>query len=83
MKKVIKITENQFNNYLNRKRTKKMYNEIASKLDDYKEHLNPNLPIDKITNEIVDSYRDMGLLTEDIEKQLIKNGYILKSKNKK
>lgn len=79
MKKVIKITENQFNNYLNRKRTKKMYNEIASKIDDYKECLNPNLPIDKITNEVVESYRDMGLITEDVEKLLISNNYISKS----
>ena len=75
MKKFI-VTKKQLNEYINKKRSEKIFNEILEKIFINQKNLNENFSIKKVNQTIIDSYKNLGLIDLNVEKLLVENQII-------
>lgn len=74
-----KIKESQVKELIQRKKNKKLVEEIIEKVDRANKSLNESIIINEAINDILTIYKKKGLINESIEELLIKSGKVNES----
>ena len=76
MKKRIIITNKQLNEFLDKKKSEKTFNEIIIKIYGNKKNLNENISLTNVNKNIIENYYRRGLLTPIVTEMLVKYNII-------
>lgn len=74
-----KIKESQVKELIQRKKDKKLVEEIIEKVDRANKSLNESIIINEAINDILTIYKKKGLINESIRELLIKSGKVSES----
>lgn len=67
------VTEKQLNEYIEKKRSEKVFNQIIEDLNKNAKLLNENVSYKKVNQSVIDNYVRKNLITQRVAEMLIKN----------
>ena len=72
MKRFI-VTKEQLNEYVERKKNEKVFNQIVNDLNRNTKLLNENVSYNKANQSVIDNYKRKNLITPRIQEMLVKH----------
>lgn len=73
MKKRIIVTEAQLNEYIERKKAKKIFGEILKEMYNNSKHLDSKISLNNANQTIIESYKRKNLLNKHVQNLLKEN----------
>jgi hypothetical protein len=70
------VTKAQLKEYVDNKRTEKVFYDIVADLHETNKFLNESISKDKVNQSVIDNYNRKNLLTPEVNEMLIKYGVV-------
>ncbi len=70
------VTKAQLKEYVDNKRTEKVFYDIVADLHETNKFLNESISKDKVNQSVIDNYTRKNLLTPEVNEMLIKYGVV-------
>lgn len=79
MRRII-VTTKQLANFVESKKTEKVFYDIVADLSENRKNLNENVSVDGANQSVINNYLRKNLITPKVNKMLIKHGIINEKK---
>jgi hypothetical protein len=70
------VTKAQLKEYVDNKRTEKVFYDIVADLHETNKFLNENISKDRVNQSVIDNYSRKNLLTPEVNEMLVKYGIV-------
>ena len=70
------VTKQQLNEYVEKKRTERVFYDIVADLHETNKYLNESISKDRVNQSVIDNYVRKNLITPRVNEMLVKHGII-------